>query len=150
MSNTARVERTFYPNGQLETELTYTYFKGSDRSWIAKRWHPNGILAVEMPVKNGVPEGLVTYWNEKGELIGQYEMRGGTGVQKSWHPDGSLMVEISWVNYERTGRGRYYFESGGVCSESYEIRGRQISKKKYHCRLAGLRDWGNKKVGLQI
>ncbi len=131
MSNTERVEKHFYPNGQLESELTYTYFKGSDRSWIIKHWHPNGVLESEMPVRNGVPEGVVKHWNEKGELIGQYEMREGTGVQKFWHPGGSLMVENSWVNYERTGRGRYYYEDREVGSETYEIRGRRVSKKKY-------------------
>jgi len=129
MSNNDRVERRFYPTGQVETEITHS--EGQERCWVTKHWHPNGILESEVPVKNGVPEGVARFWNQNGELIGNYEMHAGTGVQKGWHPDGSLMAEISWVNGQRTGRQRSYFEGGELAVESYWIRGQQVSKKKY-------------------
>ena len=129
MSNKERVERHFYPTGELETEITH--FEGQERCWLTKHWHRNGILESEVPVKNGIPEGVARFWNQKGEFIGSYEMRAGTGVQKGWHPDGSLMAEITWVNGQRTGRQRSYFEGGELAVESYWVRGQQVSKKKY-------------------
>jgi|KBSSwiStaDraftv2_1062776.scaffolds.fasta_scaffold378249_1 hypothetical protein len=129
MSNNDRIEKRFYPNGQLETEITH--FEGLERCWVTRHWHPNGILESEVPVKNGLTEGVARFWNQKGELIGTYEMHDGSGVQKGWHPDGSLMAEISWVNGERTGRQRSYFEGGELAVETYWVRGQQFSKKKY-------------------
>ena len=124
-----RIEKQFYPNGQLETEITY--FDGPERRWLTRHWHPNGTLEFEVPVRNGVPDGLAKYWNDKGELLGQYEISNGTGVQKGWHRDGSLMAEVTWVDGERTGRGRSYFEGGVLAAETYWIKNQQISKKKY-------------------
>ena len=129
MSDIGNVVKHFYPNGQLETEITY--LKGPGRRWVTKHWHSNGTLNFEIHVNNGLPEDEAKYWNDKGDFIGSYEMRQGTGVQKSWYPDGSIKAEISWVNGEQTGRQRAYFDGGELASESYWIRGKKVSKKKY-------------------
>ena len=129
MSADHRVEKRFYPDGQVESEITY--LEGRGNRWVTKLWHPNGVLASEVLVVDGAPEGIVRFWNQKGELVGTYEMHDGTGVQKDWHSDGSLKAEISWVNGQWTGRLRSYFEGGELAAETYWIQGKQVSKKKY-------------------
>ena len=129
MSDSDRIERDFYPDGKIENETTYLSSPG--RRWVVRHWYPNGHLAWEIPVNDGVPDGTVTFWNDKGEIAGTYEMHDGTGVQKGWHSDGSLLGEITWLNGTWTGRQRVYFQGGGFVGESYWIKGRQVSKRKY-------------------
>ena len=134
MSSHDRVVKRFYPNGQVESETTFSM--GDGTSWVIKRWHPNGVLASEIPVKNGLSEGVAKFWSQSGEFVGSYEMREGTGIQKAWHADGTLMADISWLNGEMTGRQRAYFEGGQLIGQTYWLRGERVSKKQYYAASA--------------
>ncbi len=124
-----RVSRDYYPDGALHSELAYR--PDNVHYWVVRTWHPNGVLASEIPIFDGIPEGRARYWNEKGELIGSYEMHDGTGVMKTWYPSGGVQFEISYVDRRQQGGHFFYDENGEVLSQSYYIAGREVSKKKY-------------------
>jgi len=146
------IRRTFHPNGQIAIEASYLGGRqnGIERQWhpngqlasesnwlhdmpngVNRNWHSNGVLAMEAPVKSGCTEGTVKQWDDKGNLLGSFEMRDGTGIQRIWYPNGPLKVEMSVVNGQFCGRQRTYFEDGEFCAEAYWLKGRQVSKKKY-------------------
>jgi len=126
--NQKHVERTFDPNGKLEGEVCY---ENGQVNGVTKHWHPNGVLSCEIPMRNGIVEGTARFWNERGELIGDYEIRDGTGIQKSWHTDGSLAAEITLVKGAWTGRQRTYFEGAELIAETFWMNSKQVSKRKY-------------------
>jgi antitoxin component YwqK of YwqJK toxin-antitoxin module len=127
--NEKEIQRTFYSDGQLKTEVTWADGLPNGAS---RRWHSNGALAYEAQVKNGVEDGLVRHWNSRGELLGSYEIINGTGLVILWHENGGLFSEIQLVDGEFHGRQRVWWESGELGATAYWIRGRQVSKKKYH------------------
>ena len=129
MSLEKRVADHFHPDGTLKTRITY--LPGPGRHWIVENWHPNGVKISEIPVRNGTVEGKAKFWNAKGEPIGDYEIRDGTGIEKDWHSDGTLRAETPWREGKEHGRARTFFSSGELGSESYWIGGQKVSKMKY-------------------
>jgi hypothetical protein len=123
-----RVQQSFYPSGQIESEVTLV---GGLPNGFTRFWHPNGVLAQELAVKDGRPEGISRHWNEKGEEVGSFEIRNGTGVMKTWHPNGTLQGELTYVDGEWTGRQRVWFEDGEFAAQVFWLRGRKVSRKKY-------------------
>ena len=122
------VEKTFYPNGQLETEVTY---KNDLPNGTTKRWHSNGVLASEMPVKGGIVEGTAREWNDHGVLLGSYEILNGCGVMKHWYPNGQLRGELPFVNGQTSGCIRVWDDTGGFIAEEFYIANKKVSRKKY-------------------
>src|SRR4051812_38916246 len=122
------IQRTFYPTGSVETEVPYV---NGVVHGVSRAFHPNGLVAHEIPMVEGYEEGIATFWNDKGEVLGTYEIRNGTGTQKMWFPSGKLMGEVPLVNRMMMGRQVAYFEDGTVAAETYYVRNQQVTKKKY-------------------
>lgn len=91
----------------------------------------NGVLQAEMEVRDGVVEGVAKSWNDRGTLLGTYEIRNGNGVVRQWYDNGQLMSETPMVCGLFTGRGRIWWADGEIMSDDYWIRGRQVSRKRY-------------------
>jgi hypothetical protein len=125
---TTKTERRFYPNGQLEWEGT---FVDGRPHGIQRRWYPNGVLSDETPLQDGNYEGIGKHWNNKGELVGTWEVRNGRGVFRMWHENGVLSGELPYLDGNWTGRQRVWFEDGELVTQVFWLRGRKVSRKKY-------------------
>jgi hypothetical protein len=121
-------ERTYHPNGQIESEVTYLDGK---LTGISRSWHSNGVLESELPVKNGLGNGLCKQWDSNGRLLGVFEMKMGTGMFRKWYENGRLQSEMSYVNGVGNGRGRFWDENGMLISEGYFVNFCKVSQKKY-------------------
>jgi hypothetical protein len=89
------------------------------------------VLASELCFKEGVPDGIGKQCDTKGNLLGTFEIKNGTGIEKKWYEDGTIENEISWVNGTTTGRWRMYEKDGTILGDIYWIKNRQVSKKRY-------------------
>jgi hypothetical protein len=128
MMDECEIKKTYYSNGRIESERSY--LKGTPHGWH-REWYENGILSSEVCFKKGVPDGIGKQWSKNGDLILSYEIKDGTGVQKSWTEEQGLGDEVSWVNGTITGRWRVYFRDGSIVGDTYWIKNRKVSKKKY-------------------
>ena len=125
----AKVERTFYPNGQLDWEAT---IKDGKPVGLVRHWYENGILERECHYdKDGLEHGIVKDWDKEGKLLGESNWEHGTGISKSWFEDGRLKSESNYIRGKRCGRSRIWWEDGGLMSVSCYINDREVSKKKY-------------------
>ncbi len=123
-----RIERTFYPNGQLQSETPYV---GDKITGVVRRWHENGVLQSEMPKLGSLDHGTTREWSSDGQLFSSGEFNHGTGVFRGWYPDGRLKSE-TWVRDRIPhGRLRAWDENGELIAEQYFISGRKVSRKKY-------------------
>jgi hypothetical protein len=84
-----------------------------------------------MRFNNGVPDGVGRQWNKNAELICSFEIINGTGTERSWNEAQGLRDEVSWVDGMTTGRWRVYSADGSVIGDTYWIRNRQVSRKRY-------------------
>lgn len=125
----AKVERTFFPNGQLEWEATV---KDGKPIGIVRHWYENGMPKRECPYDDdGLEHGVVKDWNKEGKLLGESEWHHGTGLSKNWFENGQLRSEHSYICGKRCGRSCIWWEDGGLMSTTYYIGDRKVSKKKY-------------------
>lgn len=95
---------------------------------IQKTWHSTGILKSESPFKNGKMHGTFKHWNEGSDLVGQYDILDGEGLEFLFHDSGMLRKEIVFKNSQKNGR---YFEldqNGQITSMGWCKDGRFIGR----------------------
>lgn len=126
--STPEIRRSYYEDGTLKFEAE---FIGQIPSGKHRRWHPNGVLEFEGSVRNGVYDGICRQWNSKGELLGEYNIIDGTGVERSWSENGQLTGEITFVKSQMTGRFRCWADDGELLVTHFYLRNSKVSKKRY-------------------
>jgi antitoxin component YwqK of YwqJK toxin-antitoxin module len=128
MSDERRVEQTFYPNGQLETEVTYV---GEHIEGVTKYWHENGMLKREVPVRKSRTHGMVRQWDSAGNLLNESDFLDGTGISRSFHDNGVLAGEMCKKKSIPHGYQRCWDEAGELYAEVFYVNGRKVSRKRY-------------------
>lgn len=123
-----RVERTFYPNGQIETEVTYV---GEHIEGVTRHWHENGTLKEEVPVRKSRTHGTVRQWDAAGNLLDTSEFVDGTGTHRSFHANGTLAGVSFTKNGIPHGYLRCWDEGGELSAEVFYVNGRKVSRKRY-------------------
>src|SRR5688572_21093087 len=98
--------RTSVQSSHRGRELRNHPGRSVPREGVARVRYANGTLASEHRFKDGLLHGLCREWDEKGNLLGEYRMVHGTGVQREWHDNGQLKIEVSTVSGEFCGRNR--------------------------------------------
>ena len=125
---TAKVQRQFYRNGQLREAVL---LRDGKRHGVVRTCHRNGVLASEERYRDGLLHGVCRQWNEAGRLLGQFEMKNGTGLQREWHDNGRLKIEVSTVAGVFCGRNRIWLRDGTLLSERYYLHGKPVTAEQY-------------------
>jgi antitoxin component YwqK of YwqJK toxin-antitoxin module len=121
-------ERSFYEDGNVRAECTLV--DGLPHG-VTRHWHPNGALALEIPMSHGLIDGIVSQWTDARVLLGTSQITRGTGVYRRWHPNGVLACETPMVDGRTTGRERFFWDDGTLIEESFYIENNKVSKKRY-------------------
>jgi hypothetical protein len=82
-------------------------------------------------MKDGVRHGVCKQWNDKGALLGTFEMSMGTGISKQWFQNGQIEFEASIVNESFTGRLRRWSEAGELVQETFFLKNKILSEDEY-------------------
>lgn len=101
------------------------------RHGVVRTWHRNGVAASEQRYRDGVLHGVCRQWDEGGRLLGEFEMKNGTGLQIEWHENGRLKIEISTVLGVFCGRNRIWLQDGALLSERYYLHGEAVTADRY-------------------
>jgi len=105
---------------------------------VLRRWHKNGVLALEQPHENGVAHGICRQWTEDGKLLGSFKIKHGTGIHRHWHDNGQLQTEVSTLDGALTGRHRSWLPDGTLVSEQYYLNNVAVDCQNYEvARLKG-------------
>lgn len=124
MNNT---ERTYYDDGKLRGESA---FVNGVPHGLHRQWHPNSVLAMEIPYDHGMIDGTVKQWNDKGEMISTSELRKGTGVLRTLYPEQGTDGEMTYVDGKLTGR-QLAFCGGELMAITYWLDDKKVSRKRY-------------------
>lgn len=81
---------TLFPDGSVAINGTYAAGK-LDGAW--QRHHPGGALAEEGTYASGLPTGHWRQLGPTGTVLGEYDLKAGTGTKKRWFDDGPLYSE---------------------------------------------------------
>jgi antitoxin component YwqK of YwqJK toxin-antitoxin module len=87
--------------------------------------------------EDGVVHGVAKAWATDGRFLGEYTLDHGTGLAKKWHDNGIPWLEVPFVNGLPTGRQHTWYEDGEPAPDIYWIKGKKVSRKKYHeaCKM---------------
>ena len=86
------VKRELYKKEPLDRVMP-NYLHG-----VKREWYINGQLKSEEPYRMHVRDGLFRHWDEKGNLVGQYQINNGDGVLKIYNSKGQLLKEEHYKN----------------------------------------------------
>ncbi|HSN28763.1 MAG TPA: hypothetical protein VLT45_20895 [Kofleriaceae bacterium] len=81
---------SLFPDGEIEIEGSYAAGK-LDGPW--KRHYPGGALAEEGQYVAGQQDGHWRQLSAAGAVLGEYDLKKGTGIKKRWFDDGPLYSE---------------------------------------------------------
>ncbi len=94
-------------------------FKDGKKHGVQREWHEDGKKKLEAPYQNGLMHGVFRHWDEKGNLVGCYRMKDGSGTRRIYHSNGRLKEEQPYLEGKRHGRLVNMFDKGTtqyVCS----------------------------------
>jgi len=102
MSGEIMIASEMYDSGQLvkrelfkptPSGVRVPFNSGPVRHGVEQTWHKNGVKAKDSPYQDGKMHGTFREWNDAGQLVGQYEMRDGTGTKMIYNDNGTLKRE---------------------------------------------------------
>jgi antitoxin component YwqK of YwqJK toxin-antitoxin module len=99
-----------------KTRVERQVFKDGKKHGIQKQWIWDGKPKSESPYKDGMRHGTFRVWNESNQLIGQFEMRHGTGILREYYPWGSLKWEKHYLNDKEDGPDFNFYGNGQAMS----------------------------------
>lgn len=89
---------TWYSNGHQRSSVNFTHGRITGTS---RFWHANGRLAQSIPYdKNGLPHGIVRWWDSKGDLLTNAQLTHGTGTNYVFDGEGHLRAVVPFVHGE--------------------------------------------------
>lgn len=156
----AGVQKTYWENGKLKSELRYEHGKlNGECVWYAQngnkqakasyhndsleglyqRWHLNGRLAEERWYKNGQQDSVSRTYSESGDLMSEDHYRGGrlNGESKKWYDNGQIFQEGQYNEGMMDGLWLVFYPSGALASKTdYKMgAGKQVcyDESGYKC-----------------
>ena len=86
---------------------------------VERSYYPNGNLEYEAEFVNGKLDGTSSVWSENGTLLSVSEYSNGQphGVWKIFHPNEKLKYKTTYFHSQKHGYERWYYENGQLKSE---------------------------------
>lgn len=92
--------RSWYEDGTPRSEA---FFAGAGVETTMTFWHPNGVVSLKGPARDGVRGGTWTGWYPSGALAerGEYVRGMREGIWSTWSEDGGQRFEVLYVRNVR-------------------------------------------------
>ena len=107
------VDKTFYPSGQLQSEMPYKNFKPDG---VYKYYYQNGKLKEETTYEGGKKEGIDRWYYQNGSFYHEryYENDLLNGPYKIYYDTGQLKQVEFWINGKQEGEALVYSRNGQI------------------------------------
>lgn len=134
----------FYPNGQLEEEGNYVNNRpDSTWHWYYQDGKP---LRIEH-FFDGLEDGKLTEWDEKGNIVTQGEYIEGKREGLWVYQVGDTRQEITFGDDKRNGWSRYYDRQGTLLFEGKFVDDLPNGEHKWYWPGGKLKTWGHFSMG---
>ena len=112
---------TLYPDNTVEVSGTYRDGK-LDGLW--QRHYPNGAIDLDGSFAAGLADGHWRQLSPTGALLGEYDMKAGTGTEKRWYEDGPVYSERTLRGGVPNGKQLVFDHDGNVVVNAKMIAGK--------------------------
>ena len=110
-SSCQRVEKNYYPDGILESEIPY---KNGKIDGVARWYYLSERVSLEINYKEGLKEGVMLRFSRSGkrESVENYKNDSLHGVSLKYNEEGILVSETLYENGKKNGETKQYFNDG--------------------------------------
>ncbi len=121
------VKKEYFTGGQIRSEFIMD--DASGQNGIMKKYGYDGHLTSTVPIRNGVPHGIETGYDDKGRVLWEYNYINGKqdGIQKGYYPNGDVMVFYTYKNGVKDGPAQTYDKDGSVYRRVIYKNGRIVN-----------------------
>ena len=86
---------------------------------VAKEYYESGEVFREVPLKNGVIDGVTKEYYKSGKILRELLHKNGVGegISKEYYENGNLKAEVTYHNGKANGVSKMYYENGGLWRE---------------------------------
>ena len=108
-----RVERNYYSNGILESEIRH---KKGKQDGVSIWYYQSGRKSLEIPYKDGLKEGVMLRYSRSGakESVENYKNDLLHGVSLKYSENGGLISETLYDNGKQNGEVKQYYADGSL------------------------------------
>lgn len=136
----AEVEKEYFPDGTLKSEIDYkdgtrTATSKGVKNGIERIYYNNGQLAYEVHNIDNKRDGVLKWYEREGPLIKEthYKMGKMHGTDKIYFDNGKLQFSVNFVDDKKEGIEKEYYSTGQLASKVNYIHGkREGYLKRYH------------------
>ena len=109
-----KVKKTYFPNGQINTEFIMT--DSSGKNGQLKKYGYEGHLTSIVNIRNGVKDGMEIMYDSQGRKIRETPYVNGKkhGTRRDLYPNGDTLATIPYQNNMRNGAAFVYYQDGRV------------------------------------
>jgi len=122
-----KVKKEYFTGGKIRSEFFMA--DSSGQNGLLKKYGYNGNLTSTVNIKNGVKNGIETWYDKKGRVIRKVPYINGKkhGLLKEFYPNGDIMATIPYQNSVRNGEAFSYNKDGSVHRKVIFRNGRMIN-----------------------
>ena len=109
-----KVHKEYFTGGKIRSEFIMDDDTGQNGT--LKKYGYSGSLTSVSSIKNGVPDGVETGFDEEGRILWKLTYVNGKqdGIQKAFYPNGEVMLSYTYVNGIKHGIAQTYRVDGVV------------------------------------
>jgi antitoxin component YwqK of YwqJK toxin-antitoxin module len=109
-----KVKKEYFTNGQVRTEFIMD--DDTEKNGLFKKYGYNGNLTSTVPIKNGVKDGIETWYDGQNREIRKVPYLNGSihGTMTELYPNGDVMVTIPFQYGSKQGVAQTYNKDGSV------------------------------------
>lgn len=110
------------------TSIQFT--NNSPNPEVQRSYFPNGNIEYEAIYINGKLDGISRVWLEDGSLFSESGYSNGHphGIWKKYHPNGKTMYETIYEYGKINGSEKWFYKTGQIKSEQYFLNGNPTTK----------------------
>jgi len=108
------VKKEYYTGGQLRSEFIMN--DDSGQNGLRKEYGYAGHVISTVNIRNGVPHGTATGYDERGRVLSKATYVNGKrdGMYEAYYPNGDVMVSYTYKNGIKEGPAQTYKKDGSI------------------------------------
>lgn len=122
-----KVKKEYFTGGKIRSKFFMT--DSSGQNGLLKKYGYEGHLTSTAHIKNGVNDGMETWYDKKGRVLMKVPYINGKkhGVQKAFYPNGDVMIATTYQNGVKNGEAFAYNKDGSIHRQVIFQNGRIIN-----------------------
>jgi len=122
-----KVKKEYFTGGQIRSEFIMDDNTG--QNGILKKYGYDGKLTSIAHIRNGVHDGIETWYDKKGRVLMRVPYVNGKkhGIQEAYYENGDVMISYTYKNGIKDGPATFYNKDGSIYKQTLYKDGKIVN-----------------------